>query len=512
MNNKQIRERLSRAAADSTPDVLQNVLLGCEQQKGAVLSMNKKQVEISKSEIIKKKRKTWARVSVAMAAVLAFAIMIPMGIGYYSVDSVIGIDVNPSIEIKTNSAEKVLSVTSLNDDAAIVLDGMNLKNVDIGVAVNALIGSMLRNGYVDEIKNSILITVENSDAQRGTELQERLSTEVNTLLNANFGSGAVISQMVSEDERLRALADQHGISIGKAALVDHLIGQDDRLKAEDIAKLSINEITLLIAARQPDMTGVTVSGQASSNAYIGEEAAKAAALAHAEVDAQSVIYSKAKLDYDDGSMVYEIEFNTADAEYEYEIDAVSGTVRSYDKDMGRGTSQQPQDANADYIGEEKAKTIALEHAGLKAADVTFIKAHLDHDDGRAVYDVEFYSGNVEYDYEIDAVSGDIREYDRDIENYSISHGGSSHSGSSGTSSSGSTSTSADYIGEAKAKSIALEHAGLSEADVTRMKVSLDRDDGRVEYEVEFNKGRMEYQYDIDAVTGSIIEWDHDYDD
>ena len=509
MNNKEIRERLSRAAADSTPDVLQNVLLGCEQQKGAKIFMNAKKVET------KKNRKIWVRMSVAMVAVLAFAIMIPVGIGYYSVDSIIGIDVNPSIEIKTNSAEKVLSVNALNDDATIVLADMNLKNVDLDVAVNALIGSMLKNGYVDEIKNSILITVENPDVQKGTELQERLSTEVNTLLNQNFGSGAVISQMVSEDERLRALADQHGISIGKAALVDHLIGQDDRLKAEDIAKLSINEITLLIAARQPAMTGVTVSGQVSSNAYIGEEAAKAAALAHAGISAENVTYSRAKLDYDDGSMVYEIEFNTADAEYEYEIDAVSGSIRSYDKDMGRASAQQPQNIAADYIGEEKAKKIALEHAGLKASDVTFIKAHLDRDDGRAVYDFEFYSGNVEYDYEIDAVSGDIREYDRDIENYAISHSGSSHSGSSSSGNSNSATaapTSTDYIGEAKAKSIALEHAGLSESDVTRMKVSLDRDDGRVEYEVEFNKGRMEYQYDIDAVTGSIIEWDHDYDD
>ena len=76
-------------------------------------------------------------------------------------------------------------------------------------------------------------------------------------------------------------------------------------------------------------------------------------------------------------------------------------------------------SNGQYIGEAKAKNIALAHAGLSELQVTFINARLDRDDGYAVYAVEFYSGNVEYDYEIDAVNGTIFEYDRDIENYSI---------------------------------------------------------------------------------------------
>ena len=76
-------------------------------------------------------------------------------------------------------------------------------------------------------------------------------------------------------------------------------------------------------------------------------------------------------------------------------------------------------ATEQYIGETEAKSIALNHAGLSESQVTFIKAYLDRDDGRVVYDVEFYSGNVEYDYEIDAINGTIFEYDRDIENYSI---------------------------------------------------------------------------------------------
>ena len=70
-----------------------------------------------------------------------------------------------------------------------------------------------------------------------------------------------------------------------------------------------------------------------------------------------------------------------------------------------------------YIGIERAKAIALRDAGVSG--VTFVKAKIDYEDGVRVYDVEFYKDNVEYDYEIDAVTGQIRKKDLDIENYTI---------------------------------------------------------------------------------------------
>ena len=57
----------------------------------------------------------------------------------------------------------------------------------------------------------------------------------------------------------------------------------------------------------------------------------------------------------------------------------------------------------------RAKSIALGHAGVSASSVSFSKAKLDDDDGRGVYEIEFYVGNTEYDYEIDAHSGAILE-------------------------------------------------------------------------------------------------------
>lgn len=62
------------------------------------------------------------------------------------------------------------------------------------------------------------------------------------------------------------------------------------------------------------------------------------------------------------------------------------------------------------IGVEKAKEIALEKAGVKAEDTLFINAHLDRDDGRVEYDVEFQSGHTEYEVSVDAVTGAINEF------------------------------------------------------------------------------------------------------
>lgn len=151
-----------------------------------------------------------------------------------------------------------------------------------------------------------------------------------------------------------------------------------------------------------------------------------------------------------------------------------------------------------YIGEKKAKAIALKDAKLKEAQVKFVTVKLDKDDGRMIYDVEFYKGNKEYDYEIDAKTGKIIEKDFDIENYVIG---------APLPKKPQPPANLKLIGEAKAKSIALNHAKLKETDVKFVKVQLDYDDGRWIYDVEFYRGNQEYDYEIDARNGKLLAID-----
>lgn len=147
------------------------------------------------------------------------------------------------------------------------------------------------------------------------------------------------------------------------------------------------------------------------------------------------------------------------------------------------------------IGAEKAKEIALQHAGVSASNAVFVKAEREYDDGRLTYDVDFYAGNKEYDYEILAADGTILSYDADIEGYRIP--------------SSTSSSSSGYISVERAKEIALQHAGLSSSDVNFVKAELDEDDGRFEYEIEFHHNFREYEYTIDAASGTILEAERD---
>ena len=166
-----------------------------------------------------------------------------------------------------------------------------------------------------------------------------------------------------------------------------------------------------------------------------------------------------------------------------------------------------------YIGVEKAKSIALKDAGVSGA--TFVKAKLETEDGVKVYDVEFYKANVEYDYEIDAITGKILEKDLDIENFSIPKKKATtnkQTTKATTKSKVKTSTkkAAKDIGVEKAKSIALKDAGVSNVKFTKAKV--DYENGIKVYDIEFRKGNKEYDYEIEAATGKIRERNVDLDD
>ena len=60
---------------------------------------------------------------------------------------------------------------------------------------------------------------------------------------------------------------------------------------------------------------------------------------------------------------------------------------------------------------------------------------------------------------------------------------------------------------------ALQHVEHSKDQVDFVKkVELDYEDGRKVYEVEFIKGGYEYEFDIDANTGAIVNFEKGIDD
>ena len=153
------------------------------------------------------------------------------------------------------------------------------------------------------------------------------------------------------------------------------------------------------------------------------------------------------------------------------------------------------------ISSDEAKQIALQHANLSDNQVTFIKVSQDYDDGINKYEIEFYYNNTEYDYEINAYSGEILKFDYDAEYYNPSNTISYSNFQS--------SSTQNLISSDEAKNIALQHANLTDNQVTFIKVSQDYDDGIHIYEVEFYYNNREYNYDINAINGTILSYEQD---
>lgn len=277
---------------------------------------------------------------------------------------------------------------------------------------------------------------------------------------------AVLSQTVQQDKDLEKLAKANHISTGKAALIRQAMALNSSLTFEGLAKLSVEELRDLIEAGAPGMPiGMTAALEAAANyaglttadvadadvdpeldetpahyevelevpghgeleyrvdAYtgqvlsgpanvklsapvnpsgdIGMEAAKSAALKHAGLS--SATFTKAERDYDDGRWEYELEFHTDTAAYEVTVDAISGSVLDYEKENLRSSSTSD-------IGAQAAKSAALRHAGLSEGQVQELQVEWDNENGRALYEVEFKSGGMEYEYVIDAATGSVLEH------------------------------------------------------------------------------------------------------
>lgn len=135
---------------------------------------------------------------------------------------------------------------------------------------------------------------------------------------------------------------------------------------------------------------------------------------------------------------------------------------------------------------EDAKAKALANAGLTADQVTFVENKLDYENGRQVYELEFYTADhMEYEYEIDAYSGEVVGYDHDGE----------HQSANG---------SAVTADEAKALALA-KVPGATDGDIREFEA--DYDDGRLEYEGKIIYNGVEYEFEIDGSSGQFLKWE-----
>lgn len=403
MTNEQMERHLASAVEKTAPDDVNGVLSHCEERKGTVIPMTTK----------KTTKRRWTSL---IAACLAVMLLGGGGLFYQranAVASVVSLDVNPSIELKVNRSEKVLVCTPLNEDAKAILadmgNGADLKGAKLDVAVNAIVGSLVRNGYLDSISSAIMISVEDKDTARAEKLQRELTSTVDGVLQTSESRASVLTQTLTQDAAREQQARENNISTGKAALVNRVLAINPSLKFDALAKLSVEELKDLAEAGAPAMP-------------IGKDAAAYATEQYAGTTALDSVTAEVDSELDESPAHYEVELHTAWGEFEYLVDAYTGKVLSGQKDLLAAAStpnatakpSAPSEAAQD-IGYAKAKSIALNHAGLSENQAYDMDIELDDEDGKLVYEVEFKSGGMEYSYEINAASGAILKHEAEID-------------------------------------------------------------------------------------------------
>ncbi len=545
---KKLEKNLSDALSQMVPDDLYERI---ERELNTKEERNVITMKQTSSQKPASRKRTFRLLATAAAACLVLAIGLCGGLYYqnnFVVSSVVDIDVNPSIEITTNRKDKVIDVSAVNEEAEEILDGMSLKNVDLNVAVNAIIGSMVQKGYLttDE-ENNILVSVYSEDAETATYVRNLVLVDINDSLESNQVEAFIINQTVESSSEAKTFAEENQISLGKAVLVLNLAAKDSSLDPVELAAMSLKELAQLVQERNIDISDIvdydadesiwenlsdaveevdednaeqsdsttsdsttqsdsttsdstTQSDSATSDSTTSDNTTSSSTTSDSTTNNSSTsdsTTSSSSTSSSSTSSSSTSSSSTKNSSTSSSSTKNSSTSSSSTKNSTTSSSSAQSEASSDgLITVAQAKKIALNHAGVSESDAVFVKAEMDRDDGIITYEIEFLSNGVEYEYEINASSGSILSLDAKVKDKSAATANSQGS----------------EITAAEAQEIALSDAGFSASEVRKLEVELDTDDGVRVYEVEFKKDQTEYSYEISAANGAILSKEKEIDD
>jgi hypothetical protein len=331
---------------------------------------------------------------------------------------------------------------------------------------------MIRNGYIDELSNSILITVDNKNEKKGAELEKKLCDEISAILKSEDFDSEVISQILIKSKKIAQLAEEYGITSGKAQLIKQITDKEEKYNIKDLASLTIAQLNSILSGEKIELGLDKV--QTEKN-YIGKSKAKKITLNHAKLSSEEIFDYKCEMDYSNKKMIYKITFKTDLDKYKYKINAESGKI--IDLEVIRA-----------FIGIQKGKEVALEGAGATEEEITDYSYWFDG----YRYHINFNIGLVKYRIEVDAVLGEIVTMaPQGQENPNVT---------------------VNYITETEAKKVLLEQFAATEDGIYDYSCVITKN-GKIpvyelkckkNYDIGIVKGVIDSTYIISALTGEVI--------
>lgn len=345
---------------------------------------------------------------IILGGCLSFACLIILFIGllYFNNNSVavIGIDVNPSLEIYVNSKNNVVKVNTNNDDANIMLDDLNLNGTNINVALNTIFASMIKDGYITNEDNSVLLSLVDGNY----EISD-LANSVYDYLKSNDVDSSIMIENTDTTDFDNELAKKYNISVSKIKLIKSIVGANSLYNFEDLVKLSTNELNLLSNNNENKNENVTTIGDVSKSKYKTVSEIKEIIFKEAGVSSSKVKNLNIDLDYFDEKMVYMCKFTSNKSDYHYAIDAITGKILElklkfdYDIIFADGFEDDG------YLKEEEIKDIVIKKTNV--TNYYDYKIESNYIAGKPVYEVKFKEAKLEYGLKINAINREIISYE-----------------------------------------------------------------------------------------------------
>jgi hypothetical protein len=263
MHKLDIEQSLRRCVEQDTPDLLDS-LMTTPVKKLSSEDYIVKQRPVERTSGIG--RFVAAFGSVAMVCLVCMSFLASGGwntIWQDDAGTFISIDVNPSIEMMADDNNMVSGLHGLNEDAELVLQDVNQEDNSLDQVVSSLVESMADHGYLKpEVQNSILVSVENKDAEKAEQIKTVITNDIYEALDKSEIDSVVLTQDVKKTKELEKEAKALNISVGKMNLIQTLAEKDAGLDVQQMAEMSISDISDLAQEREVDITDTVDYGKA----------------------------------------------------------------------------------------------------------------------------------------------------------------------------------------------------------------------------------------------------------
>lgn len=202
-------------------------------------------------------QRSFKPLSIAVAGCLVMLICVTTWFGEFkSPESIIALDANQSVEIVTNKHKQILSVKAFDQDVQALLDEEHLNQTNLEDSVGVIITAMIKNGYLDESKSVVMVTVENQSTAKADDLADSLNQVIRDSATAENISATVVRQTVTPDQTALTEAEQYNVSTGKLNVMKELVVADSSLTMDALATMSLTDLLAVSKEKSVDLTKV----------------------------------------------------------------------------------------------------------------------------------------------------------------------------------------------------------------------------------------------------------------